>query len=184
MVDAWYQSIALDDAMAQRKQPYGNTMVQNEPRALGGLWRTTNRDYLDAHLREVDSNTTIMIASITDSMQWPIREALPVKLHTGSTLRVKWNEWAFNDSYVLCNPEESVSGYMSNPGRAFSASLFCWAHSIKMERGHFFTQEARASSETSGSSSATRSSAAHATRPCSHCCPRSRPTTPSTGESG
>lgn len=36
------------NANAQRKELMGLTDVQNQPRALGDLWETSNRDYPDA----------------------------------------------------------------------------------------------------------------------------------------
>lgn len=63
--------------------------------------------------------------------------------HTSSTLHA-----CFAISLIVAvsrvlvrTPEEAVSRYMSNAKRRYQQAMFRWGHSIKMERGQFYTAE-------------------------------------------
>lgn len=125
----------------QAKDLYGLNVPDVAPQPIGSQWQVSNRDYPDAYLDGIDSNTRIIITNITDDDQWPVKVAMEWKMHDGVGIDIQWNEWAFHDSYWTRTPEESVSRYMSNAKRRYQQAMFRWGHSIKMERGHFFTPE-------------------------------------------
>lgn len=113
---------------AQAKDLYGLNVSDVASQPIGSQWQVSNRDYPDAYLDGIDSNTRIIITSITDEDLWPVKVAMPWRMHDGVGIDIQWNEWAFHDSYWVRTPEEAVSRYMSNAKRRYQQAMFRWGH--------------------------------------------------------